>query len=285
MERERALSDFLMFPDGKKKAFTMSYDDGTIHDRKLVELMNRNGIRGTFNLNAGFLGLVRQVQMDDVKIDTSVIWGREVRNLYQNHEVAGHGLYHGNPACIGSSTMLYETVEDKRRLETLTGELVRGYAYPFGESSETTKEILKLAGYHYARSVETTGKFDLPKDFLEWRGTCHHDDFELMNLAKTFIEDSGFRAKVFLLWGHSYEFEQKNTWHKIEEFLSYMGQHGEEIWFATNIEICDYVSAYYSLEYSADGSMIYNPSATDVWIWRTGKAEHIGAGQVWRERK
>ena len=54
MKRERALFDEIIFPNGKSKAFTMSYDDGTIHDRRLVEIMNRYGIRGTFNLNAGF---------------------------------------------------------------------------------------------------------------------------------------------------------------------------------------------------------------------------------------
>ena len=53
MKRERALFDEIIFPNGKSKAFTMSYDDGTIHDRRLVEIMNRYGIRGTFNLNAG----------------------------------------------------------------------------------------------------------------------------------------------------------------------------------------------------------------------------------------
>ncbi len=45
MKRERALFDEIIFPNGKSKAFTMSYDDGTIHDRRLVEIMNRYGIR------------------------------------------------------------------------------------------------------------------------------------------------------------------------------------------------------------------------------------------------
>ena len=39
MKRERALFDEIIFPNGKSKAFTMSYDDGTIHDRRLVEIM------------------------------------------------------------------------------------------------------------------------------------------------------------------------------------------------------------------------------------------------------
>ena len=41
------------YPQGKMKALTMSYDDGTIHDRRLVEIFNAHGIKGTFHLNSG----------------------------------------------------------------------------------------------------------------------------------------------------------------------------------------------------------------------------------------
>ena len=44
---------YTCFPGGKHKVLTMSYDDGRLEDRRLVELFNRYGIRGTFNLNGG----------------------------------------------------------------------------------------------------------------------------------------------------------------------------------------------------------------------------------------
>lgn len=44
-----------VYPDGKKKALTFSYDDGQIHDRRLVEILNRYGMKGTFHLNSGKL--------------------------------------------------------------------------------------------------------------------------------------------------------------------------------------------------------------------------------------
>ena len=43
----------MLFDGGKRKVLTLSYDDGTIHDRRLVAMMNEYGIRGTFNLNSG----------------------------------------------------------------------------------------------------------------------------------------------------------------------------------------------------------------------------------------
>ena len=39
-------NDFMLFPGGKKKAMTFSYDDGVIQDRRLVELFNRYHVKG-----------------------------------------------------------------------------------------------------------------------------------------------------------------------------------------------------------------------------------------------
>ncbi len=40
----------LLYPGGKKKVFTVSYDDGVIQDVRFVKLLNKYGIKGTFNL-------------------------------------------------------------------------------------------------------------------------------------------------------------------------------------------------------------------------------------------
>ena len=44
---------YTCFPGGRHKVLTMSFDDGRLEDRRLVELFNRYGIRGTFHLNSG----------------------------------------------------------------------------------------------------------------------------------------------------------------------------------------------------------------------------------------
>lgn len=44
-----------VYPQGKAKALTLSYDDGQIYDRRLVEIMNKNGLKGTFHLNSAKL--------------------------------------------------------------------------------------------------------------------------------------------------------------------------------------------------------------------------------------
>ena len=45
------------FQAGKlKKAVTFSYDDAITQDVQMIELMNKYGIKGTFNLNSQLLG-------------------------------------------------------------------------------------------------------------------------------------------------------------------------------------------------------------------------------------
>ena len=282
MKRTQALFDMIVFPGGCTKVFTTSYDDGTIHDRRFIGLLNKYHIRGTFNLNSGFFGLERKGRPPRPDFDISVIDESEVKELYEGHEVAGHGYTHASPTDIGSPAFITETIKDREELERITGKMVRGYAYPFGNYNEKVKEILKLCGYHYARVVDTTGKFDIPEDFLEWRGTCHHNDPKLMELAEEFCKNDffGFRKKLFYVWGHSYEFAGDNSWDKIEALFKYMDEHREGIWFATNIEIVDYVNAFRSLEYSADGSMVYNPSAVAVSFTRDREVHTVQPGET-----
>ncbi len=273
MKREKALFDEIVFPGGKTRAFTMSYDDGIIYDRKLVEIMNQYGIRGTFNLNSAFLGQDLVMNGPRGSMDMSKVREEEVPVLYAGHEVAGHGLNHASPTDIGGPAYLYETIEDKANLEKVTGKVIRGYAYPFGFYNESVKTTLHQCGYHYARVVDTTGKFTLPADFLEWKGTAHHNDPKLMELAENFCKNERFSMgkKLFYVWGHSYEFAGMNNWEVIENLCAYMHDHGEDVWFATNIEIYDYVTAYRSLEYGAEGNLIYNPSGLEVSFKRDGK--------------
>ena len=80
-----------------------------------------------------------------------------------------------------------------------------------------------------------------------------------MKMARNFISDSAKNeAILFYLWGHTFEFEADNNWHVIEEFCDYIGNR-EDIWYATNIEIYDYVQAYNRLVFSADAKQCITP--------------------------
>ena len=101
-----------------------------------------------------------------------------------------------------------------------------------------------------------------------------------MELANDFLAEPNFhwsRPKLFYLWGHSYEFEANNNWHVIEDFAALVGGK-DDIWYATNIEICDYVNAWKSLVTSADGRRVYNPGSQTLWLWADGKTYKVENG-------
>jgi len=244
---------YTCFPGGKHKVLTMSYDDGREEDRRLVELFDRNGIRGTFNLNAG-------LRDDPQRIPQS-----EYPELYKNHEIASHTYLHPTIARCPIEQVAQQILEDRRELEAICGRPVRGLAYPNGSYSSRIRELLPLVGIRYARVVPTTGSFAMPEDYTVWAGTCHHND-RLLERGRDFL--ALFKTQylyMMYVWGHSYEFTTYDNWQVMEDFCAMMGGQ-EDIWYATNIEIVDYMDAAERLQFTVAGDKVYNPSAQSIWI-------------------
>lgn len=259
--------DSLVFPGGKSKACTLSYDDGVVQDRRLAALLRSYGVKCTFNLGSG---LLRQRNVGGMpgkaELDISKVRPEELKEVYATHEIAGHGLYHSALDSIGTPLAAYEITEDKRRLEELTGTPLRMFAYPFGAYNHGVMDLLRLAGYQGARTIKSTHAFAIPENFMEWNPTCHHNDTRLMELAQQFLEGPSFFPMLFYVWGHAYEFDADDNWAVMEKLASFLARHKDRIWFATNGEIIAYITAYRRLEYSVDGTVIHNPSAVDVII-------------------
>ena len=144
---------------------------------------------------------------------------------------------------------------------------------PHVHSPVTTKTIMRdvviamlpALGIKHARVVPTTGHFGMPDNFLEWAGTCHHNG-QLMEKGRAFAEL--FKSQylyMMYVWGHSYEFTDRDNWHVMEEFCQFIGGR-DDIWYATNIEIVDYMEDAARLQYTAAGDWVYNPNAQSIWI-------------------
>lgn len=270
----------MRFPEGRKKALTLSYDDGVEQDIRLIEIMKKNGIKGTFNLNSG------NYRDDETKYEPGVIQRilskKEALSLYKDSgmEVAIHGLTHPFMERIPQNLCLAEIIKDRENLENQFGTIVRGAAYPYGTYSDSVVEMMRMAGIVYARTTHSTECFDIPQDWLRLDPTCHHINPALSELAADFVEerrrDRGY-PQLFYLWGHSYEFEKDDNWEVIERFSEYIGGR-EDIWYATNIEICEYVEHYRMLVFSMDGRRVYNPSCQTIYLEVDGEACTIAPG-------
>ncbi len=271
---------YMRFPGGKKKALTLSYDDGVEQDIRLIEIMKKYGLKGTFNINSGMYA------SEDVVYEPGTIHRRMSKNavtkLYKNSgmEVAAHGLTHPVLIQLPANFCNRDIYEDRKNLEEQFGTFVRGYAYPFGLYNDSVIKALECNGIVYARTVNSTEQFFMPDNWLTLNPTCHHDNPKLMELAKFFAEfNLAWDPWMFYLWGHSYEFEQNDNWEVIERFAEYMGNR-EDIWYATNMEIYEYVQAYGSLIFSMDGNIVKNPTSYEIFVQVDEELVCIKAGET-----
>ena len=275
------INEFLRFPGGKAKCLTLSYDDCVEQDAQLCDLMERYGIAGTFNINSGSYTEEGHV------FEPDRIHRRMTRSaataLYSRSplfEVATHSYTHPFLQNLAPIHMTYQIFTDRKDIEQQYGCICRGHAYPFGTYSQQVMDCLRACGIVYARTTQSTEKFTLPEDFLQWHPTCHHDNPRLMELAQNFLDAPSHRQpRLFYLWGHSFEFEEEHNWHVIEEFFQKVSGN-EDIWYATNIQIYDYMQAFRQLVWNMEGDRIHNPTATDLWVRLGVQTYCIKAGET-----
>jgi len=118
--------------------------------------------------------------------------------------------------------------------------------------------------------------------------TAHHKNpsvfdyinkFNEIDLNDSKISYAKRQPRLFYLWGHSYEFDNNDNWNRIEKICAELSGK-DDVWYATNMEIYEYVNAYHSLIYSANGSRIYNPTLFTVWFDVDRKLYSIKPGET-----
>lgn len=257
---------YICFPGGKHKVLTLSYDDGRVEDRRLVGLFNEYGVKGTFHLNSGLI-MENRIPLSEYK------------TLYEGHEVSVHTLTHPTIARSPIEQVVLQVMEDRKRLEEAVGYPVRGMSYPNGSYSKEIMEILPSLGIKYSRVVGSSNHFGMPDNFLEWKSTCHHNH-NLYQLGEEFVNLHKTQYLYMMyVWGHSYEFTDRDNWNVMEDFLKLVSNR-EDVWYATNIEIVDYMEAAKRLRFTASGDMVMNPSYESVWIRYNEKIYEIKGGET-----
>ena len=258
---------YTCFPGGKFKVLTMSYDDGNLSDKRLVEIFNKYGIRGSFHLNSGIAAASSKIPLEEVK------------EIYRGHEVSAHTYTHPTIARCPQALVIEQILMDRSRLEKACGYTVRGLSYPNRSVSPEIVELLPHCGIEYARTGDSTDSFAMPDNFILWKPTCHHKH-NLLKLGNEFIElNKSHYLFMMYVWGHSYEFDNDDNWELIEEFCKMVGGR-DDIWYATSIEIVDYMNAAKNLKFTVDMDKVYNPSAITVWIRVDDKIYSIKSGET-----
>lgn len=275
---------FMRFPNFKLRALTFSFDDGMVEDVWLVNLFKKYGMKGTFNLNSCVFDMTEAPKPNGVgRLRLSKT---QLVELFKDSgmEVAVHGVHHLSLAEMPTTTMIQDVLNDRIKLENAFGGVINGMAYANGSFNDEAVEVLKMCGIKYARTVESTLKFDIPKDWLRMPATCHYRNGKLMQLADEFLADvppthyTKKNPRLFYVWGHSYQFREEDSFDEMEAFVKKMAN--QDVWYATNIEVYNYVKAFDGLVYSANEKSVYNPSAMDVCLCWFGKDVLVPAGKT-----
>ena len=277
---------FMRFPNGKSKAVTFSYDDGCRSDYKLLNILNKYGMKCTFNISS------YNIEHENIVLNKEEIIEHIINN---GHELANHGARHKAPGALSPADGIIEMLDGRRELERMFGCIIRGLAYPNsgvsimdnGASYSDVKDYLSKLGIVYARSWGgDNSKFLLPDDWHNWMPTAHHDNPNLLEWIDTFVSrdiDSLYiasrRPNLMYIWGHSAEFDRNNNWDRFEQICEKL-HNRNDIWYATNIEIYDYTMAYRSLRFNMDRTICYNPTNYTIWFVADGKNYNIAPGKT-----
>lgn len=257
-----------IYPGGCRRVVTFSFDDGSENDARLIRLFDKYALKSTFHLNGS---RYRGKTTEELAA---------VRDEYRNHEIACHTYSHGWPTRMPAASLVGEIMKDRKILEEIAGYPVTGMSYPSGSYDSGVVSVMRACGIEYARTVAATNDFSLPENFLVWNPTCH---FKVaMPAAERFMGalDSRWTKPLLYIWGHSHELCSEEEWQQLETLLQVLSG-DERIWYATNMEIFQYIAAQKSLKISTDERIIYNRSAMDVWLEKDQSAViKIPAGGV-----
>lgn len=227
--------------NGKMKAVTFSFDDGVTQDIKLIEILNKYGLKATFNLNSALLGTNGELNRNNHIVRHDKNPADKVAEIYRGHEVAVHTLIHPNLTELSDEGVIWQVEEDRKLLESLVGYDVRCMAYPCGgvNNDDRVAGVIKNnTKIRFARTITSSDSFDIPDNPLRYNPTVYYiEKDKLFSLGEKFLNLKADKPQVLYVWGHSYEMDAEYIpWHEFEEFCK-MISGKDDIFYGANGQI------------------------------------------------
>ena len=200
------------------KAVTFSFDDGVTQDKRLIEILNKYGLKATFNLNSALLGTNGELNRNAHIVRHDKNPADKVAEIYRGHEVAVHTLVHPNLTELSDEGVIWQVEEDRKLLESLVGYDVRCI--------------------RFARTITSSDSFDIPDNLLRYNPTVYYiEKDKLFSLGEKFLNLKADKPQVLYVWGHSYEMDAEYiSWREFEEFCK-MISGKDDIFYGTNGQI------------------------------------------------
>ena len=282
----------ICYPDGKMKAALFNFDDSSDwninSDQHLLEVLNKNGLKGTFNVITG------DCDKNEAKVFSSRV------SQYDGHELASHSVTHSHLDQIPEEQFEDELVNSKKYIEDLTGQRVTGLAYPYYYRADTAHlQKIKDAGYLYTRRTDPSNSFNLPDSFYNWNPTMWQlytgpvagaTEPILPQKTDEFLAlDPKGSMKLMFIWGHAADLDnwnnpEKSKWGYLEDHCRKISEHLSTVWNPTCREFVDYVNATKRLVISkGQGETVRfdnRANQQEVWIQLKGNPVKLEAAAV-----
>jgi peptidoglycan/xylan/chitin deacetylase (PgdA/CDA1 family) len=177
------------------------WDDGDVDDIKLVDILKRCGAKATFNITPGGWKSERRVGHVRNGYEVWRLSLDEMKDVYKGFKVAGHTMTHVHLSKVDPAWAMAELVECKKYIAKHFGFEEIGMAYPCGDFDDAVKEMVRKAGYRYARTTRNAEGDLTLDDPMAQSSNCHFrsPDFWVK------FEEARRKDADFYFWGHSFE--------------------------------------------------------------------------------
>jgi peptidoglycan/xylan/chitin deacetylase (PgdA/CDA1 family) len=252
--------------------FTTSWDDGSVNDLRLLKLLKRFDIKGTFFIPQNF-------NNNDAKYSSYIrrLTAEEIKTISLTQEIGAHSLSHRILTELSDEEIIKEVSESRVFLEEITGKKINIFSFPGGIFNEKIIDTVKNIGYIGARTAQLLNFKISSQAFLfgvsvqcnpfpfrktnaekyNWRrllDPMRTYDYKLLSFipliprlyswqsfARAFFKYSMNSGNYFHLVGHSWELEKYGMWDELESFLKFVKSQKKEIKFVTNSEVANFI--------------------------------------------
>ncbi len=228
-----------------KKIVTFSFDDGVTQDIRFIEILNKYGLKGTFNINSELLGRDGELTVLGQTVSHKKVNKNDVKSIYGGHEVAAHTLTHPFLPELSSDEIVHQVETDRLNLSESVGYEVVGMAYPGGgvNCNEFVANTIKAStGIKYARTIRETLDFKGYENLYLFNPTFSltKNTDEIESVTEAFLKNDTDEIKLLYIWGHSYEFDAGDRWGLLEDFCRNISGK-EDVLYCTNKEAFEFL--------------------------------------------
>lgn len=201
--------------DKNKIELVTSWDDGSVLDIQVADLLEKYKLRGTFYVVCDFVGK-----------DGYLTW-QQIKELdSRGFDIGSHTVTHPmDLKMVHDEELFYEVQSSKDIIENVLGHNITSFCYPRGRADERVKQMVAEAGYIEARG---TGKPGITKieDKLYKPGTIHifqrpeYHEVPIISYAREVFNKLEREGGYCNIWGHSAEVEKNKLWSVLDVVLS-----------------------------------------------------------------